>query len=36
MPVPPEARDCRAVMHHYVAASKRWYFQHNWQRALQP
>lgn len=36
MPALPEARDCRAVMHHYVAASKRWYFQYNWQRALQP
>jgi hypothetical protein len=22
------------VMHHYVAESKRWYFQHNWRRAL--
>jgi hypothetical protein len=21
-------------MHHYVAESKRWYFQHNWRRAL--
>jgi hypothetical protein len=23
-------------MHHYVAESKRWYFQHNWRRALAP
>lgn len=34
LPEPPEARDCRAVMHHYVAHSKRWYFQHNWRTAL--
>lgn len=34
MPRPPEARECQAVMHHYVAGSKRWYFRHNWQRAL--
>lgn len=33
-PVPPEARDCHAVMHHYVAGSKRWYFQHCWRHAL--
>jgi hypothetical protein len=36
LPVPPEAQGCRAVMHHYVANSKRWYFQTNWRRALQP
>lgn len=30
----PEATACRAVMHHYVAASKRWYFQRNWRRAV--
>jgi hypothetical protein len=29
----PEALECRAVMHHYVAESKRWYFQRNWRRA---
>lgn len=29
-----EARACRAVMHHYVADSKRWYFQQNWRTAL--
>jgi hypothetical protein len=34
LPVKPEARECQAVMHHYVAHSKRWYFQHNWARAL--
>ena len=34
LPQPPEAMECRAVMHHYVAESKRWYFQHNWRRAL--
>ncbi len=33
-PQPPEALACRAVMHHYVAQSKRWYFQHNWRHAL--
>lgn len=33
-PVLPEVRDCRAVMHHYVADSKRWYFQSNWRRVL--
>ncbi len=31
----PEATDCRAVMHHYVAGSKRWYFRRNWSHALQ-
>lgn len=35
LPRPPEAHDCRAVMHHYVAHSKRWYFQQNWRRVLQ-
>lgn len=34
LPVLPEARECRAVMHHYVANSKKWYFQHNWQHAM--
>ncbi len=34
-PVVPEARDCRAVMHHYVANSKRWYFRHCWRVPLQ-
>jgi hypothetical protein len=33
LPRPPEALECRAVMHHYVAESKRWYFQSNWRRA---
>jgi len=32
LPRPPEALVCHAVMHHYVADSKRWYFQHNWRR----
>ena len=31
-PRPPEAVDCHAVMHHYVAQSKPWYFRHNWRR----
>jgi len=30
LPDPAEANARRAVMHHYVAASKRWYFQNNW------
>jgi hypothetical protein len=34
LPRLPEARDCRAVMHHYVADSKSWYFRHNWRRAM--
>lgn len=34
LPQLPEARDCRAVMHHYVAESKRWYFQFNWRKAM--
>lgn len=29
-----EARDCRAVMHHYVATSKKWYFRHCWRMAV--
>ncbi len=33
-PEPPEATDCRAVVHHYVAGSKRWYFRQNWHRVL--
>jgi hypothetical protein len=34
LPEKPEALNCGAIMHHYVANSKRWYFQHNWQRAI--
>lgn len=34
-PRPPEVDACHAVMHHYVAGSKRWYFQRNWRRALE-
>lgn len=34
LPPPPEASECRAVMHHYVAGSKRWYFRANWQRVM--
>jgi len=33
LPRPPEAEACTAVMHHYVAHSKRWYFQTNWRTA---
>jgi len=36
LPRPPEATACRAVMHHYVAHSKRWYYQHNWRRFAGP
>jgi hypothetical protein len=36
LPVPPEAAECRAVMHHYVDLSKKWYFRKNWQKALVP
>lgn len=34
LPRPPETQECRAVMHHYVANSKRWHFQRNWRRLL--
>ena len=34
LPTAPESLGCRAVMHHYVAGSKRWYFQHNWRRLV--
>lgn len=34
LPRSPEAQACRAVMHHYVANSKRAYFQHCWRVAL--
>jgi hypothetical protein len=36
LPRPPEAHDCRVIMHHYVAGSKRWYFQNNWRRVMAP
>jgi hypothetical protein len=35
LPRLPEATRCEAVMHHYVAESKRWYFQRNWRVALE-
>jgi len=34
LPQPPEALTCGAVMHHYVADSKKWYFRNNWRRAV--
>jgi hypothetical protein len=34
-PADEEARQCRAIMHHYVANSKRWYFRHCWRVARQ-
>ena len=30
----PEAEVCTAVMHHYVANSKPWYFRKNWRLVL--
>lgn len=36
LPRPPEATQCHAVMHHYVAESKRWYYQSNWNKAETP
>ncbi|HUR56199.1 MAG TPA: hypothetical protein VM029_00715 [Opitutaceae bacterium] len=35
-PEPPETQSCRAVMHHYVAGSKRWYFRESWRRVFEP
>ncbi len=35
LPRPPESHRCQAVMHHYVANSKRDYFQRNWRHTLQ-
>lgn len=32
LPREPEVAACRAVMHHYVADSKPWYFRRNWRR----
>jgi hypothetical protein len=34
LPRSPEVDECRAVMHHYVAESKRWYFRYDWLRAI--
>jgi hypothetical protein len=34
LPPADEAEACRAVLHHYVAGSKRWYFRRNWRLAL--
>ena len=34
LPEPPEATERRAVMHHYVDLSKKWYFRENWRRVL--
>jgi hypothetical protein len=36
LPGLPEATECHAVMHHYVADSKRWFFQQNWRKLAQP
>jgi len=32
LPKPPEALRCKAVMHHYVSKSKKWYFTQNWKQ----
>jgi len=34
-PCDSEARETHAVMHHYVANSKRWYFRRCWRIASQ-
>ena len=34
LPREPEASRCKAVMHHYVASSKPWYFRENWRRVM--
>ena len=34
LPREPEASRCEAVMHHYVASSKPWYFRTNWRRVM--
>jgi len=31
-PKPPEVLRCKAVMHHYVSKSKKWYFSQNWKQ----
>jgi len=31
LPDETEAHKCRAILHHYVARSKRYYFRENWQ-----
>lgn len=36
LPRQPEATQCHAVMHHYVAESKRWYYQSNWKKTKTP
>jgi hypothetical protein len=36
LPRPPEATAPRAVWHHYVAASKRWYYQQRWRDFAAP
>ncbi|WP_043582555.1 hypothetical protein [Geminisphaera colitermitum] len=34
LPRPPESTACSAILHHYVAGSKAFYFRRNWRRAL--
>jgi len=34
LPEPPEAIECKAVMHHYVAQARLWLLQRNWRRFI--
>jgi hypothetical protein len=36
LPSPAEVLTPRAVMHHYVAHAKRWYFRHGWRHFVAP
>jgi len=30
LPEPPEVHECKAIMHHYISHSRKWYFQQSW------
>jgi len=30
LPEPSEVHECKAIMHHYIVHSRKWYFQKNW------
>jgi len=32
LPEPPEVHECKAIMHHYISHSRKWYLQRNWRR----
>jgi len=34
LPDPPEAIECKSIMHHYIVHSRRWFFQRNWRRFI--